>query len=704
MGGINMNRNNVISFACGVLLLAGFSSSAFATCTSSVSGTTATVTCNSASDQVMIGQESGNFWYHLGASTWGTDQYDWDSGTAGQQYIPSGPATINLNLGGGSLVIGGTASASVNPGKPADAVNGTVNWNGAHALVTFDSSASSSAATYTVNDDVSPYPTTVNSLTFHDSSAANITIVTGTAADTVNILSVFGADTITTDSSGGSDAVNIGNAANSVQAILGPVNVTNPPAHTTLFINNSGDATGRVATVTYTGVTGVAPAAIGWDDNDIASVHLTMGSGVDTVNVQSFYSSGGTLYVNGYNSIDTINFGGVNGMQDIQSPVSLTNSISFNILNFNDSGDGSGRVMTYAEPTDTTGSIAGLVPAPITWAWADHVNLTTGDVVDTVNVLSTTKPLNVNSNGGVDTVTVGNGTNGLQGINGSLYITNGPSFSNLVFDDSADASARTATYDELFISGSLAGVAPTTILWDWAGTVSLKMGAAADTVNVHSTYRPLDINGTNGNDGVVIGSAGLTQDISAAISVHNSSAWSTVVIDNSLDTNGRSGYFSATGITGLSPAPITWTQNDIGGVYAVFGSGDDVVHVSGSPTSSVTGGPLTYIATGDGTNEVYISGSGLGASSTNDFVGGTGNDYFDITSAVSTTQNVTAVNVFGQAPATFPGDELDYFAAATNSAPGTGILTPVDPNALQIHYNSIEHFDYNDVIFRDSFQ
>ena len=42
---------------------------------------------------------------------------------------------------------------------------------------------------------------------------------------------------------GGSDTVYIENSDESLQDILGPVTVTNPPAYSTLVIDDSGDST-----------------------------------------------------------------------------------------------------------------------------------------------------------------------------------------------------------------------------------------------------------------------------------------------------------------------------------------------------------------------------------------------------------------------------------------------------------------------------
>ena len=688
----------------GVAVLLGFSAtSAFASCTSTLSGTTANVTCTAASDVVTISQFDGGggnfFWFHFGGGFAGaTDTADWDTGVAGQQNLAAGATTIHfVNLAGGTLNVGQASYRS------ADAIVGTVtltNPGASSAIVNLDSTASSTGHTYNVPEASGSGTVTVGSLTYNDTSSSHKTlnIITGTGADTVNVKSTFGPDTVNVEGNSGGDTVNVGNAG-SVQAIAGPLNINNSGSFSIINLDDSADASARTATYTSTGITGLAPAPIGWASSDTSNISVKLGTAADTLNLQSVYNAIGSLTIDGTNGLDTINIGDATGVQNILTAVYITNAINFNDMHINDTPDATARNATY-----TASSLNGLSPGAITWSWANHVYLTMGTGADTLAIQSTSAPLNVDGNSGVDSVTVGNGT-GLQNIGGALYITNTFSFSNLTFDDSADTTARTANYSEAGISGALTTVAPVTISWDWANSVNLKMGTAADTVNVHSTVVGLSVQGTSGADVVSIGNASSSQAINGPVSVHNSGNYSTIVIDDSADATAHTGHYTATGLTGIVPAAagVTWTQNDVAAVYAFFGTGNDTVHVTGSPTNGVSGGPLTYISLGDGTNEMYIAGAGLGAFSTNDFIGGNGNDYFDVTSAVMLSQNVTAINIFGGNPTTFPGDELDYFAAASSSGT-TGTLTPADPNAHAISYNSIEFFDYNDVIFRDGFQ
>lgn len=694
------------SLATGALILAasvGLSSTAFASCTSTLSGSTANVTCTAASDVVTISQFDGGggtfYWFHFGGGFAGaTDSADWDTGVAGQQNLAAGATTIHfVNLAGGTLNVGQASYRS------ADAIVGTVslsNPGASSAIVNLDSTASSTGHTYNVPEASGVGTVTVGSLSYNDASSSHKTlnIITGTGADTVNVKSTFGPDTVNVEGNSGGDVVNVGNAG-SVQSIGGLLNINNSGSFSVINLDDSADATARTATYTSAGITGLAPAAIGWASTDTSNISVKLGTAADTLNLQSVYNAIGSLTIDGTNGLDTINIGDASGVQNILTAVYITNAVNFNIMHFNDTPDTTGRNATY-----TASSLNGLSPGAITWSWANHVYLNMGTGADTLAIQSTTAPLNVDGNSGIDSVTVGNGS-GLQNINGALYITNTLAFSNLTFDDSADTTARTANYSEAGISGALTTVAPVTISWDWASSVNLKMGTAADTVNVHSTSSPLNVQGTSGTDTVSIGNAGSAQAIYGPVSVHNSSSYSTIIVDDSADVNGHSGHYSATGLTGLAPAAagVTWTQNDVAAVFVVFGSGDDTVHVSGTPSSGVSGGAYTYILMGDGANEMYINGAGLGAFTTNNFYGGNNNDYFDVSSAVMLSQNVTAVNIFGGNPTTFPGDELDYFAAASSSGT-TGTLTPADPNAHAISYTSIEFFDYNDVIFRDGFQ
>lgn len=690
-----MNRIRVIWIAWGVLLLAGFSSSAFGSCSSTLSGSTATVTCNAATDDIQVSQFDGGggtyYWFHFG-SGFGTDSADWNSGIAGQQVLAAGATTIVVNLAGGALTVG------ISGFRQANAIVGSVTLGGTSASqVTIDSTESSTASTYSVPDNDCGANVIVNSFTYNNctSYAKTVTIITGTAADTVNVRSTFGGDIVNIDGNNGGDVVNITNAG-SVQSIFGPVNVTNPSSFSGIAIDDHADSTARTATVTSSGITGLAPASISWVANDIANVVLSMGSGADTVNLQSFFSlSGGTLFVNGAGGADTVNIGNpTNGVQGIASPVWVYNPPSFTTLNIDDSADVTGRTATY-----TSTDVTGLAPGSITWTASDisSITLTNGSGADTVNILSTAKPLTVDGTNGFDTVTIGD-VNGVQDILSTIYVHNPVGYTALNINDSPDTTARTATYT----STGVTGVAPVAITWSLfdINAVNLTMGSATDTVYVQSNGSwTTTIQGTAGGDLVDVTNSGSTLSVYGTVAIHNSSGYSTVVVDDSSDTVGRSAAFSATGISGLTAGNVTWVANDVSHVFAYFGSGDDTMHMTGSPTNGLAA-IYSTINLGGGDNQAYVTGSGLGANTVNEIDAGSGDDLFVI-SAVPL--NVTSLSIYGGPQVT--QDELDYTGGpATTSGATTGFVYPADPNKHSIYYNSIEFFSIDDTIFRDGFQ
>jgi hypothetical protein len=597
-----MTCNKVAPRSCGILFLCasvGFPwSCAFASCSSTLSGTTATVTCTAATDQIVISQVFGA-WNHTGASTFGTDQFDWDSTTAGEQSLLAGGAIDFASLGGGNLAVGDTTNTA------ADALKGTVTVShsgAASAQVTLDSSISTTANTYNVND--ASGPTTVNMLTFNANSTTGegLTIITGTAADTVNVLSVFGTDTITVQGNSGADHVNVG-VAGSVQSIMGPTTIRNDSSLSTITIDDSADSAGRTGTITsdsVTGaITGIAPAAINWVVTDVAGVTLNNGAGNDTLNV-----------------------------------------------------------------------------------------LATDPGV----------PVSIQGTNGLDQVNIGN-AGSVQGIAGALTIANTLSFTNLLINDSADTTARTAAYT----STGVTGVAPAAINWvatDISG-VMLTMGTGADTVNVLSSapFSALTIRGTDGADQVNVGNTGSVQSIQGTVDILNFFNFTTVVIDDSADATGREATYTSTGVSGVGPAAIMWSDSDVKSITVNLGSGADIVHVLGSASNNSLS-VATSINLGNGNNQCFINGFALGASSSNAISGGSGDDLFVI-SAVPT--NVTSVDIIGGSQSV--ADEIIYTSGTVSGAfPGNGTLVPTNLNAHSIGYNSIELFSIDDTIFIGDFE
>ena len=689
---MNRTRLRAIAFVTLLLSASGFCASAFASCSSYMSGNNeATVNCTAATDAITISQYvvgSTTYWTHTGPSQW-IVYPDWWDASAG--YVTAGGTIRIAGLNGGTITIGDQAYTA------ADALNGKVilNSGSGGGEIIFDASVSSAASTWFVNDGAEPFTTFVNSLTFTNNSSAYLTIHTGTGMNLVNVWSVYGSDTLDVVGHGDNE-VDVGNSSTgSARSIYGAVHIFNPCCNTVLNFHDWSDATGRTISYSQNSVSGLAPANIDWAEFDVTAVTLYAGTGVDTVNVTSTLAP---LTIHGTNGSDVVNIGAAGSTRGVAA-VAIDNSAAYTHITLDDSADTTGRSVTLSDS-----SITGIAQASINWVAGDisAIDLLMGTGNDTLNVLSSKAPVTIQGTAGHDTVTLGNG-GGVQGIAGPVDVHNFLSRTALIIDDSADATGRTATYTKTGITG----LAPGAITWPQndVSSVTLDMGIGQDTVKVYSVNSgsgdPLTIHGTNGLDSVYFGDAsGNAQQILSPVMVDNSASYTAVYVDDSADTTGRSVSYSKTGITGVAPGRIGWASNDVGSVRVYLGSGSDVVHVFSSNRNVSGRSFINQIDLGDGNNQCFVTGSGLGTASVNKIFTSTGDDQFVI-SAVPT--DVSSVNIYAGSQAV--GDELVYTGGpATGAFPGNGTLTPTDITAHAINYESIEHFSIDDLLFRDGFQ
>jgi hypothetical protein len=387
------------------------------------------------------------------------------------------------------------------------------------------------------------------------------------------------------------DTVNIG-ANGSVQGILAPVTVDNPPSYNTININDSADATPRTVglnTFTSNGahwgeVYGLAQGAIVYKYADTQSLHITTGIGADNVSVAA---TGVATYIAG-NGKDTINVGNAGSVQSILGDLYVENAPNYNTLFVNDSADATARTVTLSTFTpagDTAwGKVAGLAPATINYEYADTsgVSIITGTGANTVNVQATGVTTYIRDNGPA-TVNVGNASS-VQGIQGQLDLDNPPNFNTLNIDDSADAAARTVVLTTNpggnVNWGEVYGLAPAPISYVYGDTSSMHLTThpSGDTIDVWATGVPTYIStastGTfGGYDTVNVGSEGSVQGILGALYIYNPPGYTAVNIYDSADTGQRAANLSAFSpgpdpgdwgsIIGLAPASINFSCEDM---------------------------------------------------------------------------------------------------------------------------------------------
>jgi hypothetical protein len=170
---------------------------------------------------------------------------------------------------------------------------------------------------------------------------------------------------------------------------LGDLIINNPPSHTTINIDDSQDHTSRSVTLgTFTtygvpwgSVTGLAPAGISYKYVDTSSVHITTNTAAVTMNVlgtgvPTYLSTVYTGTVGGHNTVNV----GDGTLKGIKGALYISNQPNYTALTINDSADTAdheAHLDSFTGPDGRSwGSITGLAPAAINFAWSDMYNQT----------------------------------------------------------------------------------------------------------------------------------------------------------------------------------------------------------------------------------------------------------------------------------------------------------------------------------------
>ena len=426
---------------------------------------------------------------------------------------------------------------------------------------------------------------------------------------------------------GSSDIMNVGNPLQGVQGIRGDLYIWGyRDDSNTININDTGNTSPRSANFDWAGtsetgaLSGLAPAQISWDNPGTANLNLTTGNGGDSIIV---YRNNCPLTIDGAPSFtnDSIQIGSplVGGMASILTPVTVENE-SYANLSLVDSGDSTGRNWTI-DSAGGFGSLVGMAPVPIYWRSFDIASLSVqcGSGTDAGLIKRSSVPLNINNSGGTgtDSITVGSSdAGGVQQITRDLKIDNDPAYSNLVIDDTGDATPRTATLDLVNSTYNvLTGLAPATIRYDASDTkdVTIRTGSGGDTVNVlrtRTTGGKTTLTSSGGKDAVTLGNAtnGLQSILGNAIEITNPPSFTDITLDDRTDAVARniSHYDSGGGffeIIGFAPATIRYKTADYDKLKLLGGSAADTFNINS------TFGPI-QLDTGPGKDWVFVGTAG----------------------------------------------------------------------------------------------
>jgi len=396
--------------------------------------------------------------------------------------------------------------------------------------------------------------------------------------NTINNVSVLNTSSIapvtinndgTNFDNGGTNYDDIGNSYDGVQGIKGSVDIQTADVFTNISIDDTDNSSSyRTVTVDQTGVYGLAPAAITYNHAALDTLDIDTGSEGDTFYVNNTQPWCGTAITNKsgganafyvYGTTGPLGLDGGDGFQSVDVGVGSLAAINGAIGVYNSdqgSGQGSGQGSSYLyidDSLDPTGQVANLYDGELTGLGAS------APIEWTPSASAT---------GGVTYVDVDGGSGG-----NAFYVHNTSSLYN--------------------------------------GTRLSTGGGGFNTVDVHATTGPLDIDGGSGFDSVDVGEGSLA-GINGAVHVYNSSSGSTgssyLTINDSSDPTGQTATLSDGELTGLgASAPIYWTPSASfsGGVTYLTvagGSGGNKFYVDNTSNLYMD----TYLSTGGGSNSVYI--------------------------------------------------------------------------------------------------
>jgi hypothetical protein len=548
---------------------------------------------------------------------------------------------------------------------------------------------------------------------------------TGAGDDRVNITGTTGA--LYLYNGGGNDNVYVGNGT--LTGINGFLYVYGAGS-TSLYIQDGNDATARSAILNAYSLTGLSAGTIQWapsaastggvtylmiDGSAATSTYividtpnlrfsttLSTGAGNDTVLVSG---TSGFLTVHNHGGSDSVIVGsgtlaGINGTVHVTGAgstylyvrdyydttsrnVTLTGTtltgLSAGMIQWDPSSTVMGGVTYLYIAGSAAGSTYTVTDTPNVIYWTDLI--TGAGSSDTVNVNGTTGALNVVNWGGTDSVNVGSGT--LANVNGAVSVS-GAGSTNLIVDDSNDATAHNATLTAtsltglsrgaiqwvpsatftggvifLDVIGSAAGstytVTDTPILADWA---DLSTGAGSDTVNITGTTGALYLYNGGGADTVVIGrqapatTGGKVAAIKGLVEVNGYGSVA-LTVDDSGDTNGRGATLTSYSLTGLAPAGIYYDAN-VRSLTINGGTGNDTLTVA----STSPGTPVTFNGGAGGDTLVGPNTTNLWKIAGN----GSGNLIVNATSSPAETGDPNLAFIFSNVESLVGGTDVDTFA------------------------------------------
>jgi hypothetical protein len=306
-----------------------------------------------------------------------------------------------------------------------------------------------------------------------------------------------------------------------------------------------------------------------FDPGQIHSIQINTGTGTNSVSVRSTLPGVNVSILSGLNSNDTVTVGKNGSLSGIAGNVSV-NSSGHTALVVDDSADTVARhgVLTNNSISGlSAGTISYTAPSSATGSGVTSVAVDGGHAANTFDIRSTaafSMASYFGATGSNDTITVGN-NGSLAGIAGNVNV-NSSGHASLVIDDSSDSVGRhdVVNNDSVTLLSQGGTVirygAPTSATGGGVTSLTLKTGTGSNEVDVQSTaaFTPLSVVGL-GSDTVYVGLNGSLSGVAGAVNVSNNSGHTSLQLDDSNDSVGRTVNITDHSVTGLSAGAINYT-------------------------------------------------------------------------------------------------------------------------------------------------
>ena len=597
-----------------------------------------------------------------------------------------GNDTFNIQATTGTLNLNGGAGANTfNLGSLAPATGGTLGQLAGAINIAGGTGVSTINVDDTGDAALNTGLLTANTLTglglgagvtYTGVSVLNINF--GSGNDTFNVQGTSAATVRTLNTGAGADIVNLGSLAPVAGGVLSGFEgalVIVGGGNDALNVDDTGDAARNSGVLTANTLTGLGMGGR-VTYSGVAVLKINLGSGSDTLNVQSTAAATATTLNTGV-GVDTVNVGSA-------APASggLTSGIQGELiivgggndtLNVDDTGDAANMSGTLSATT-LTGLGIGLGGITYSGLSALNVSIGSGKVTlliestssavttlnsgsgnDTFNIQATTGTLNVNGGAGASTFNLGSlapATGGTLGqLAGAVNIAGGTGVSTINVADTGDLAVNTGVLNGNTLTGLGMGAGLT---YARISVLNINLGSGADTFNVRGTAAATvtTLNTGAGADIVNLGTlapvaGGVLSGIEGALLIVGGGN-DALIVDDTGDAVRNTGTLTASTLTGLAMGGSA-TYSGVAELKINLGSGGDTFYVQSTAAATVT-----TLNTGVGADTVNVWTSGGSIKGALVVVGG-GNDTLNVydlgdTANMSATLGATTLTGLGMSP------------------------------------------------------